>query len=190
MSRVIGKLENTTVLQNPEGNDLCASEHVGELFGLYNQSLLRFLVKKLGSEQEAQDVAQEAFVKLLDLENKNVISHMQTYLFRTANNIAIDRLRRRNCQAEPRQFEENEQESFSGIQGSVERTVEAERRIQFMGRLIDELPPKCRQAFLLYKFECLGYSEIAHRMQLTESMIRKYVLRAICYCQDRMESQV
>lgn len=144
-----------------------AADRLAELFGLYNNFLLRFLMKKLGSEQEAQDVAQEAYVKLLGLENKNVISHVQTYLFRTANNIAIDRLRSRNR--------------------SVKRPVEDDKRLQHIGGIVENLPPRCRQAFFLYRFKGLSYKEIASRMQLTESIVRKYVMRAICYCQERME---
>lgn len=164
-----------------------ASSFIEGVFKLHNKSLLRFLTNKLGSVEEAQDVSQEVYLKLLRIENLDFISHVKAYLFRTANNIAIDRLRRRNCSAEPRQFQEEEQENLPGIPLSVERSVEADKRLQLIGGIVASLPPKCRQAFLLYKFEGLSYKEIASRMRLTESMIRKYVLRAICYCQERME---
>src|SRR5947209_4337020 len=75
-----------------------ACPDVGRLFREHNQTLVRYLRARLGSEQEAKEVAQEAYVKLLQLERVGAISFMRAYLFRIAANLAIDRIRQRNSQ--------------------------------------------------------------------------------------------
>jgi RNA polymerase sigma-70 factor (ECF subfamily) len=161
------------------------AENISKLFREHNESLMRFLVLKLGSQQDARDIAQEAYVRILGLGNAEVITHLRAYLFRTANNLALDRLRGRlRGHSALAAFA---RDHSTQTQPSPEEGVDSSNKIALMRQLLQELPPKCRQAFLLCKFECMSYAEIAAKMNLTESMIRKYVLRAVRYCQDRLE---
>src|SRR5688572_11080961 len=67
-----------------------------ELFREHNQALHFFLLSKLGGNvHEAQEVAQEAYARLLQLHEPQVISLLRAYLFKTAANIAVDRARQR-----------------------------------------------------------------------------------------------
>ncbi len=68
---------------------------VRELFREHNRSLVNFLRSRLRSEQEAHDVAQEAYVKLLQLHQPGAVSFLRGYLFRIAANLSVDRARRR-----------------------------------------------------------------------------------------------
>lgn len=71
---------------------------VERLFREHNQALLRFLVSKLQSQQEAKDIAQEAYVRLLKLDTPDAVSYLRAFLFKTASNLAIDRLRTRQAE--------------------------------------------------------------------------------------------
>src|ERR1700730_6176044 len=67
---------------------------ISKLFRDNNRALVNFLLTHLSNEQEAREVAQEAYVKLLQLDRPEAISFLRTYLFRIAANLAIDRVRR------------------------------------------------------------------------------------------------
>lgn len=158
---------------------------VAVVFERHNDTLIKLLAAKLGSMQEAQDAAQEAYVRVLGLDDDTVVSHLRAYLFRTANNIAIDRLRERVRRRESEQVDPEEAELESeGLSG--EEVFGVEQRLALVRGFIAELPPKCRMAFLLYKFEYQSYEEIATRLDVGESMVRKYVLRGIRHCHDRL----
>ena len=123
---------------------------------------------------------------MLRLDDTDTISHLQAYLFRIAANIAIDRNRqqkRKPEQSEDSQLWEMLPSSFP-LPDDVLYSDEKLARLQ---RVISQLPTKCRQAFMLYKFKELSYAEIAASMQLSESMVRKYVLRAIVHCRDKVD---
>lgn len=68
---------------------------VASLFREHNAALLRFAAARLGSEHEAREVAQEAYVRLLQLDRRQTIGFLRAYLFKTAANLATDRLRAR-----------------------------------------------------------------------------------------------
>ena len=54
---------------------------------------------RLRDEHEAKEVAQEAYVRLLQLDRPGAVSFLRSYLFKTAANIAIDRARQRATHA-------------------------------------------------------------------------------------------
>ena len=67
---------------------------VERLFREHNEALIRFLRARVGSHNEAREVAQEAYVRLLSLDQPGAVSYLRAFLFKTAANIAIDRGRR------------------------------------------------------------------------------------------------
>ncbi|HEY0339863.1 MAG TPA: sigma factor, partial [Steroidobacteraceae bacterium] len=67
---------------------------VDRLFREHNEALIRFLTVRVRSPQEARDVAQEAYVRLLSLDEPGAVSYLRAFLFKTAANIAVDRRRR------------------------------------------------------------------------------------------------
>jgi RNA polymerase sigma factor (sigma-70 family) len=161
----------------------------GKVKGLFEQhyaALVRFLKNKLGSEHEAQDVAQEAYAKLLGLDDDKVVSHLQAYLYRVANNLAIDRLRKKKKSLTLHMTYAQGVEELTPSAG-IENAVNARQRLQLIQQILKQLPPRCRQAFMLYKFDGMEYKDIAHQMNLTESMVRKYVLRAVRFCAEKLD---
>src|ERR1051326_5478723 len=68
---------------------------LARLFQAHNRQLVSFLVQRLGNEGEAREVAQEAYVRVLQLDQPGAVSFLRAYLYRTAANIAIDRIRHR-----------------------------------------------------------------------------------------------
>lgn len=161
----------------------------GKVKGLFEQhhaALVRFLKNKLGSEHEAQDVAQEAYAKLLGLGDDKVVSHLQAYLYRVANNLAIDRLRKKKKTLTSHLTYAQNVEVLTPSAG-IENAVTARQRLQLIQQILKQLPPRCRQAFMLYKIEGMEYKDIALQMKLSESMVRKYVLKAVRFCAEKLD---
>jgi len=102
----------------------------------------------------------------------------------SARNLATDILRGRTVRHEG---SSGEIERIEDTTPSAERGLLAQQDIDLILKILSELPEKCRQAFILYKFDELGYPEIARSMGVSESMIRKHVLRAVAYCAMRLD---
>lgn len=69
------------------------NDRMAALFAAHNQALLRFLNCRLKSMQEAMEVAQEAYVRMLQLDTSDGIGYLRAYLFKIAANLAADRLK-------------------------------------------------------------------------------------------------
>jgi RNA polymerase sigma-70 factor (ECF subfamily) len=165
-------------------------DRLAEAFRQYNETLVNYLAFRVKSRQEAAEIAQETYVRVLALSDIGRVTDLRSYLFRVANNIAVDRLRREQLR---RRTVEQGRSAVAGSlvpashDGSPEAERSAEDVLQVLRAAIDELPAKCRAAFILYKLHCQGYPEIALRLAVTESMVRKYVLRGLRHCQERLE---
>jgi RNA polymerase sigma factor (sigma-70 family) len=161
------------------------AERITRLFSEHNESLVRFLSVRLHSVQEAKEVAQEAYVRLLSLDDSGAVSFLRAFLFKTAANLAVDRLRSRTRQR---------QAMNAGLCDELRETptpdyeaAQAEEA-EIVRRLIGELPPKCRHAFLMHRIHGEDFPQIAKQMKLSERMVRHYVARAVLYCRAGLDA--
>ena len=163
-----------------------ASDPVSQLFREHNRVLVGYLTARLRSEQEAKEVAQEAYVRLLQLREPRSPNQLRAYLFKVATNLAIDRLRHRGvrhrAEEQPALFER----STAELDDPAKQLLAREQADQLLGYL-RELPIKCQDVFTLHRFEGLPQHEVAVRLGFSERMIRRYVTYAMIYCHLRLE---
>jgi RNA polymerase sigma-70 factor (ECF subfamily) len=170
--------------QNASAADSPQAPGLARLFEEHNAILLHLLRAKLHSDQEARDVAQEAYVRMLQLDRLGTVSYLRAYLFRTALNIATDRLRmmgvRRAAHSDP---------SFLTRVDEIspERAALATDELEAVRRAMERLPPKMRQAFMLHSFAELDLPEVAARMGLSERSVRNYIADALVCCREAID---
>ena len=160
------------------------AELVERLFREHNEALIRFLMARLRSYQDAREVAQEAYVRLLSLDEPSAVSYLRAFLFKTAANLATDRQRREATHLRATElplFRE-----FADVR-TPERRAADRQTVHRLERLIAAMPAKCRQAFILYQFEGLEFATVATRMGISERMVRKYVVRALLHCRTQLD---
>jgi len=170
--------------QSPDAGET-RSALVSRLFHEHNQALIGFLLARVNSEQEARDVAQEAYVRMLELDTPGAVSFLRAYLFKTAANLATDRARQRASQ-----MRLNEQwlaplDSASHA-ASPEYAASARQELDLVRGFMQELPPRCREAFYLHRFRDLSVVQIAAQLGVTDRMVRKYLVQAFVYCRQRL----
>jgi RNA polymerase sigma factor (sigma-70 family) len=169
----------------PEPDADARAGQVERLFREHNEALIRFLAARLRSRHAAREVAQEAYVRLLSLDRPpGTGSYLQALLFRTAANLATDRLRRE--QTFSRISDMPIFHEFADVR-TPEHHASAAQTVQRLERLLAAMPQKCRQAFLLNRVEGMDFASIARVMSLSERMVRVYVERAILHCRASMD---
>lgn len=176
-------------IPSPEASATGASENdhpvdFAKLFREHNAALLRFTAAKLGSEQEAREVAQEAYVRLLQLDRPETIGYLRAFLFKTASNLAMDRLRARRRSPV---FHTSADADVAAFDLSPERHCAGEQMVAVLKTALDELPAKCREIFVLHRVEGFSRAEIAIRTGLGERMVRLYMARALEHLRRRVD---
>lgn len=169
-----------TPAQKPEW-----SRALGEISRNHDAALVRFLTIRTGSAEDAKEVLQEAYAKLLALDRPGTISLLAGYLWRTAVNLAMDRRRRKALQDG---FNRSAVLLGEKLDASAESTCEARERLAIVERALGELPPKCIEAFVLHVLNGLKHDEVGQKMGISPETARKYVARSLEYLQTCLDA--
>lgn len=166
----------------PDGAGRSGTPSLAWLAQRYRPALIRYFVRHLGMRDDAEDLAQEALERLARKSPDVDIANVEAYLFRIASNLLRDRFRRDSS------HHVHDHVSFDGLadsepgeEPSSERVYEDRERLQAFVQALDALPPRCRQVFLLQRYEGLTYSAIAKRLQISVSAVEKHMMRALLH---------
>ena len=150
----------------------------------YQHRIIQLVNRYIKDPSEAQDVAQEAFIKayraLADFRGE---AAFYTWLYRiainTAKNYLLSRLRRSsNYQVDIQEAEALENApQLQGLE-TPERELLNQEIIDVINAVIEELPEEMRTAIILREFEGMSYEEIAEAMDCPVGTVRSRLFRA------------
>jgi RNA polymerase sigma-70 factor (ECF subfamily) len=147
-------------------------------FREHQASLVQYLCSRVSSD-EARDIAQEAYLRVLRYRENQDLDSLKALLFRIAANLIGMRARTAQAQhwADHRPFDE-----ALGLptgEASQQRRLDAEQQLDRLMEVIKGLPSKCQQAFVLSRFHDMSYPEIAKRCGISVKMVEKHIAKAL-----------
>lgn len=150
----------------------------------FYRELLNFLHRQVNDRDTAADLAQESYARVLAAQHAGQpVLDARALLYRTARNLLTDQHRR----AELRRHESLDTVGESEAQQAPahwqpEEALAARQAVHAYAQVIEELPPRCREAFVLHIIEGLPQAEVARLMGISVSMVEKHVVRATLAC--------
>lgn len=149
-----------------------------EEFGAFYQATLAplrtYLNRFLGNRTEAQDIAQDAFLKTYEAMGSQPVGKPRAFLFVTARRLAINfRLRRGN------RVQTEEPQVLETHAGQTPDFTEAIMEEEAFDEAVRDLPPGCQQVLYLRFKEGLSHGEIADRLGLAHQTVSNHVTRAL-----------
>ena len=142
-------------------------------FDEFHVHLLAYLTHRLNMEAEAEDLAQEVFLRLLRLDDPTVVNHPRAFLFRIASNVVND-WRDRHYRVEvrnPDRFDE------LGSESDPYADTVAGERARALDRALDRLPPSQRAAIVLKTKHGMSHKSIARHIGASERMVKRYLIK-------------
>ncbi len=151
---------------------------IADLFSLYRDELMRRLVGMVRSRDTAADLMQDTYVRLLRITDAQPVEQPRALLHRIARNLAIDYLRARKNGPNAADPLETALDLPCPVP-SQERALLGKERLQMFIQAVENLPPRTREAFVLYRVHEYSYREIAAHMGISLSGVDKHIRRAI-----------
>ncbi|HUZ90784.1 MAG TPA: RNA polymerase sigma factor [Methylocella sp.] len=142
-----------------------------------NHGLLRLLARRVGP-QDAADLLQEAYLRMFHHSKSEAIADPEAFLRTTAVNLAKDHLRRRATERKYLDFE-RDADSVPAQALLADARMEADARLKLLFQAIEQLPPRCRQVFVMRRFDDLHQAEIARRLGISRNMVEKHMRLAL-----------
>lgn len=144
----------------------------------YDEVVSRLRRARLPNAADSDDVAQDACVRVLQLNQTDTIKDPVRYLLRVARNLIVDRHRSR-VRASALFESMGSFDSHADASIDPERILAGEQQLQIVISAIDQLSPRCQQAFTLHRFGGLSYAATARRMGISTSMVEKHIAYAM-----------
>ncbi|HKD23734.1 MAG TPA: sigma-70 family RNA polymerase sigma factor [Rhizomicrobium sp.] len=144
----------------------------------YEPAVRRWLQRSRVSESEIDDLVQQAYCRLAELESVEGIHAPEAYFFEVVRRLFLASLRR----ARIVRFEtvaEMDALNLYTDEPSPERVVAARRELDEVMRLIARLPARCRRIFELRKIQGLSQREIAARLGIAETTVENEVAKGL-----------
>jgi RNA polymerase sigma factor (sigma-70 family) len=168
---------------------LVSGKDIKGLFLAHRREIQAFLTRKLGNLDLAADLTQETFIRYAQQTGSGTgpVIEERSYLFRTANNLAIDYIRmerRRQTTLAPHESLAEHAEDAPGL----DRAYEAKQELAQLQAIIAELPLLTRQCFLLVRAEEMTYAEAAAVLDVSSSTVQKHLSRAVRHVIQRLKS--
>ena len=157
-----------------------------DLYRATVQPLRRFLARMLTDHTEAQDVAHDAYLRILPQLDDNSARNPEALLYVTARRLALNRLKRRHrspidAAASP-EIEPADPESDTARQAIVRQ------ELKLLEHAIADLPAGCRSVLRLRHDEQLSHREIADRLGIAVSTVEKQHARALRLLRASLDS--
>ena len=132
---------------------------IAEAVTAYHAELYRFAALRTGSRSDAEDIVQEAFLKLLTASGE--IIHPRAYLYRCVANACCD-LKRRRTFHEPLRPDQPQEDPDPALREEAER----------LAARLDRIPPEQAEVIRLHTFASLRFTEIAEVLDIPVTTVK------------------
>jgi len=155
----------------------------------YRTPLVNFLFRMIRNREQAEDLAQEVFLRVYRAREDYVPSaKFTTWLFRIATNLALNSMRDTRYQKLEVSIdapvvvdlEDGDERPLDVVEKhpNIEQHLVEDVRVKMIRHAINKLPEKQRAAVLLHKYQELDYTEIAKILSCSESALKSLLFRA------------
>jgi RNA polymerase sigma-70 factor (ECF subfamily) len=145
-------------------------------FAEHRQALMRFLTRRLGNPALAEDFAHETWLRLAHGAGGAVVGNPRSYLFRVAASVATDHQREATAGTVP-----------VGVSPLPSNVVLYCSEFARLVRVIEDLPARCREVFLLCRFEGLSHADIAERLGIGLDTVVSHMVVAMAATEREMD---
>jgi RNA polymerase sigma factor (sigma-70 family) len=167
---------------------LVTTELAGRLDSRFRAPLMSFFLRRTGSRQDAEDLTQEVFLRILRREEELPSEFAEVFIFKIAANLLRDRARQWGNRRTGEHFSLDGMDGTDPSSGPLprgliedlgpERVLLSQEALAAALQALEELGDRTRDVFVLYRLEKMKQREIAALYGISVSSVEKYVARA------------
>jgi RNA polymerase sigma factor (sigma-70 family) len=161
-------------------------EFVAALFQRHRRQLLWYLRRLTSSREDAEEIAQEAYLRLLRVDGLEVDAvRARNYLFRTATNLVRDNYRRRTARCEQLHVALDDVQ-LEAEDSTLDRIVDSQLAADIVLAILRGVSPRPRQAFLLHFGHGVTYEQIAMELGVSKKTVERDVVTTLEICRSKL----
>jgi RNA polymerase sigma factor (sigma-70 family) len=150
--------------------------------------LRRYFRVRIGQPDEAADLVQETFLRMVGSQRDRAIENPLAYLHRIARNLLFDRTRRLKARGPVRELPLDLGPEIA-VPASQSYDMEAAQLMESYQRALDALPPRTREVFLLHRIDGFSYMEIASQLGISARTVEWHITEAIFRIRRKLDEE-
>lgn len=166
----------------------CADAAIHERFEAFSREqhpgLLQFLRLRMANDEDARDLAQESLARLLRYRDTEPARAWRPLLFRIARNLVNEQYRRGQSR-HTREHVPVEDLELPDPAPPPELALVRRQQEAWLREAVLQLPPRCRQVFVLTRVDGLSQAQVAHRCGISLKTVEKHLATALHILCDR-----
>ncbi|WP_321491463.1 sigma-70 family RNA polymerase sigma factor [uncultured Desulfobacter sp.] len=159
---------------------------VVDIFNNYHEELEKYLLRRLDSREDAKEIAQEVFVRVLRKSGQEELLYPRAFIFTVAANLLKDRLRTKITHAVDR-HEPITEDAYPCSAASPEQEVRFKESLDILARVLEQSRPVTKRAFILNRFKGLTYEQIASELDISRSMVKHHISSVLVDCRKALK---
>lgn len=156
-----------------------ARQHTGTLYSEHHAWLATWLGRKLHCRSLGADLAHDTFLRILSTRLPLDLREPRAYLTTIAKGLLNNHLRRQQLELA---YLEALATAPEAVQPSPEDRLAVLETLTEIDRILDRLPAKTRQVFMLAQLDGLGYADIATLLDISLSTVKRHMVQAFQRC--------
>ncbi len=183
MEKETEKQRDYNLIKRVQNGDMVA---FSEIVDKYKNRLMNTIVRMISSQQEAEDVVQETFLRVYQHRDSFDFRHcFSTWLYTIALNLARNELRKR------KRFKFYDITDMQGHESEISVEMKLPSNIsKVLENAIDSLPEKYKTAFILRDIQEQSYDEVAKVMNIPLGTVKSRVNRARALLRDKLKPRM
>jgi RNA polymerase sigma factor (sigma-70 family) len=147
--------------------------------------LVDHLRRRFGDKSFARDVMQDVCVQLLEQPPQTTVRTPFAFLRQVSTHLAIDRYR---VEAKRQALVESVGGQPEGIAltPGPEARFEASQNLDMLISVIENLPPRCREVFIMHKIHQISQAEVATHLNISRQMVEKHLRTGMAACRKKL----
>ncbi len=162
---------------------------LGAFFEKHRLELKRVIAARFKLAHEAEDVVQDAFHNMLRAQNIEELENPAAYLYQTASNLALNRIRKQRNHHRYLQCQLVDDEAEQDFL-TPDRHEGARRDLARLESVLAKLPEKYRRTFLLSRQQEKTYREISELLGISESTVEKHIIKTLKFLREHLQEEV
>ncbi|MGS2761009.1 RNA polymerase sigma-70 factor [Sinomicrobium sp. M5D2P9] len=159
------------------------------LFHLYFEKLHHFATAYIDNSEDAREIVQNTFYKLWKKRNTLPADlNLNAYLFSMVKNDCLDYFKHLKVRYRYREEIEKDRDRIyeSSLQDDPSLQLIENELLRKVNRLIDNLPPGCKEIFIKSRFEGLRHKEIAEELNISPKTVENQISKALRYLRNEL----
>jgi len=145
-----------------------------------------FFLKRLGSPEDAADASQETFMRVVRRNGNVKLDSPAGYIWRTAQNLVKEIKRTKAISSKWMSSQTVDLDQQISQEPTPEEVIKFRKMNDKILNTLNQLPPRCREVFILHRFKGLSHKKIAEQLNISTKTVENHMVNALLFFHEHL----